>query len=120
LPSQPIKSFAKQNHNSNDRDRLPSSRSGGNDGGSTVLPRSINGFGTEFLAEVERTIAAIVSHPKAAPKVKPDIRRRLLKRFPFGILYATTVDEIVVLAVMHLRRRPGYWQDRLGSSKQSQ
>jgi hypothetical protein len=80
------------------------------------------GLGTEFLAEGEgeRTIAAIVSHPKAAPKVKPDIRRRLLKRFPFGILYATTVDEIVVLAVMHLRRRPGYWQDRLGSSKQSQ
>ncbi len=78
------------------------------------------GLGTEFLAEVERTIAAIVSHPKAAPKVTPDIRRRLLKRFPFGILYVATVDEIVVLAVMHLRRRPGYWQDRLGSSKQSQ
>lgn len=35
------------------------------------------GLGTEFLAEVERTIAAIVSHPKAAPKVKQDIRRRL-------------------------------------------
>jgi len=78
------------------------------------------GLGTEFLAEVERTIAAIVSHPKAAPKVKLDIRRRLLKRFPFGILYVATVDEIVVLAVMHLRRRPGYWQGRLGSSKQSQ
>jgi plasmid stabilization system protein ParE len=78
------------------------------------------GLGTEFLAEVERTIDAIVSHPKAAPKVKPNIRRRLLKRFPFGILYVATVDEIVVLAVMHLRRRPGYWQDRLGTSKQSQ
>jgi plasmid stabilization system protein ParE len=78
------------------------------------------GLGTEFLAEVERTIAAIASHPKAAPKIKQDIRRRLLKRFPFGILYVATVDEIVVLAVMHLRRRPGYWQDRLGSSKQSQ
>ena len=35
------------------------------------------GLGTEFLAEVERTIAAIVSHPKAAPKVKKDIRRCL-------------------------------------------
>ena len=78
------------------------------------------GLGTEFLAEVERTIAAIASHPKAAPKVRQDIRRRLLKRFPFGILYVAIVDEIVVLAVMHLRRRPGYWQDRLGTSKQSQ
>lgn len=78
------------------------------------------GLGTEFLAEVKRTIDSIASHPKAAPKVKQDIRRRLLKRFPFGILYVATVDEIVILAVMHLRRRPGYWQDRLGSSKQSQ
>jgi hypothetical protein len=78
------------------------------------------GLGTEYLAEVERTITAITSHPKAAQKVKQDIRRRLLKRFPFGILYVATVDEIVVLAVMHLRRRPGYWQDRLGSLKQSQ
>jgi plasmid stabilization system protein ParE len=78
------------------------------------------GLGEEFLFEVERSIAAIASHPKAAPKVKKEIRRRLLKRFPFGILYVATVDEIVVLAIMHLRRRPGYWQDRLGSSKQSQ
>jgi plasmid stabilization system protein ParE len=78
------------------------------------------GLGTEFLAEVERTIAAIGSHPKAAPKVKQDIRRRLLKRFPFGVLYVATTDEIVVVAVMHLRRRPGYWQDRLGSPKPSQ
>jgi plasmid stabilization system protein ParE len=73
------------------------------------------GLGTEFLAEVERTVAAITSHPKAAPIVKQDIRRRLLKRFPFGVLYVATADEIVVVAVMHLRRRPGYWQDRLGS-----
>ena len=78
------------------------------------------GLGTEFLAEVERAIAAIASRPKAAPKVKQNIRRRLLKRFPFGILYVATVDEIVIVAVMHLRRRPGYWQDRLGSSTQSQ
>lgn len=78
------------------------------------------GLGAEFLAEVERTIAAIASHPKAAPKVKQDIRRRLLKRFPFGVLYVATTDEIIVVAVMHLRRRPGYWQDRLGSSKPSQ
>lgn len=42
------------------------------------------GLGAQFLAEVERTIAAISSHPEAAPIVKQDIRRRLLKRFPFG------------------------------------
>jgi toxin ParE1/3/4 len=42
------------------------------------------GLGTEFLTEVERTVAAISAHPNAAPKVKGEIRRRLLQRFPFG------------------------------------
>jgi len=73
------------------------------------------GLGAEFLIEVARTVAAIATHPKAAPKVKQEIRRRLLKRFPFGILYVATADEIVIIAVMHLRRRPGYWQERLRS-----
>lgn len=78
------------------------------------------GLGAEFLAEVEQAAAAIALHPKAAPKIKQNIRRRLLKRFPFGILYVATVDEIVVVSVMHLRRRPGYWEGRLGATKQSQ
>lgn len=70
------------------------------------------GLGTEFLIKVERTIAAIVAHPKAAPEVKGQIRRRLLTHFPFGILYVATADDVVIVAVMHLRHRPGYWQDR--------
>lgn len=45
------------------------------------------GLGTEFLDEVERTIASIAAHPEMDPKVKGDVRRRLLKRFPFGVLY---------------------------------
>jgi plasmid stabilization system protein ParE len=73
------------------------------------------GLGSEFLSEVERTVAAILAYPEAAPRVKKDIRRRLLKRFPFGILYAVAADEVVIVAVMHLRRRPGYWEDRLHS-----
>lgn len=75
------------------------------------------GLGAEFLSEVERTIVAIASHPQAAPKVTKDIRRRLLKRFPFGILYVSGSTEIVILAVMHLRRRPGYWVGRIGETK---
>jgi plasmid stabilization system protein ParE len=73
------------------------------------------GLGSEFLSEVERTVAAVLAHPEAAPKVKKGIRRRLLKRFPFGVLYAVATDEVVIVAVMHLRRRPGYWEDRLHS-----
>lgn len=73
------------------------------------------GLGTEFLTEVEHTIAAISAHPNAAPVVKGGIRRRLLTRFPFGVLYVATTDEVIIVAVMHLRRRPGYWEGRLRS-----
>lgn len=73
------------------------------------------GLGSEFLSEVERTAAAVLAYPEAAPKVKKEIRRRLLKRFSFGVLYAVTADKVVIVAVMHLRRQPGYWEDRLHS-----
>ena len=41
------------------------------------------------------------------------MRRRMLNRFPYGLLYAVEADRIIVVAVMHLHRRPGYWKDRL-------
>ena len=39
-------------------------------------------------------------------------RRRLLRRFPYGILYKEEESQIVIVAVMHLQRRPGYWRNR--------
>ena len=71
-----------------------------------------HGLGAEFLDEVQRSVQVLSSNPRTAPVIKAGIRRRLLKRFPFGILYAVESDTVVVLAVMHLRRRPGYWESR--------
>jgi len=69
-------------------------------------------LGTEFLSEIQRVVQGIKNHPDAAPKVKGEIRRRILTRFPYAILYQADPDEIVVLAVMHLRRNPDYWRRR--------
>jgi toxin ParE1/3/4 len=69
-------------------------------------------LGSEFLSEVQRVVQGMESHPESAPKVKDIIRRRILTRFPYAILYQVDPDEIVVLAVMHLRRNPDYWHDR--------
>jgi plasmid stabilization system protein ParE len=77
-----------------------------------------DGLGSEFLAEVERTIESIKAHPSAAAIIRSHIRRRLLNRFPFGLLYAIDDNHILILAVMHLRRRPGYWKARLGRTEQ--
>ena len=70
------------------------------------------GLGAAFLVDVQRCTAAIREHPQAAPIVRGQIRRRLCERFPYGLLYVVTADEIRVLAVMHLRRRPAYWVGR--------
>ncbi|WP_437650338.1 hypothetical protein [Sorangium sp. So ce362] len=42
------------------------------------------------------------------------MRRLLLQRFPYGVLYAVELKRVFVLAVTHRRRRPGYWRGRGG------
>ena len=66
-----------------------------------------------FLAEAERCVAAIAQHPEAGHPIGSIVRRRMLRRFPYAILYCGNESEIRILAVMHLRRRPSYWLDRL-------
>ena len=69
-------------------------------------------LGTSFLAEVEHSCKRITEHPEAAPVVLGSIRRRLLRRFPYALLYSVRVDTVRILAVMNLRRRPTYWIGR--------
>ena len=45
-------------------------------------------------------------------QVGDDIRRCLTNRFPYGIIYYEKDDEIIILAVMQLNRKPDYWKDR--------
>lgn len=69
-------------------------------------------LGEEFSLEVFAAIRSILSYPNAWPVLEADIRRCLVHRFPYGILYSVESNRIHVLAVMHLHRRPGYWKDR--------
>jgi toxin ParE1/3/4 len=71
-----------------------------------------SGLGYDFSFEVLSSIEAILQHPLAWPAIESDIRRCLVNRFPFGILYAVENQSIFILAVMHLHRKPGYWHDR--------
>ncbi len=70
------------------------------------------GLGYDFSIEVYSTLQNILLYPTAWPVVEEDIRRCLVNRFPYGILYSVEQGEICVLAVMHLRRHPGYWKSR--------
>jgi plasmid stabilization system protein ParE len=70
------------------------------------------GLGAAFLDEVERCTQAIVNFPEAGLLITKTIRRRLLLRFPYAILYSIKPDRVRVLAVMNLKRRPMYWVGR--------
>jgi plasmid stabilization system protein ParE len=70
------------------------------------------GLGAAFLQEIDRTLQSIQAHPEAGPVLRGDVRRRLVRRFPYALLYKIKPTGVRVLAVMNLRRRPMYWVGR--------
>ncbi len=71
------------------------------------------GLGAAFITEVRRCTEAIAELPEASPIVLGTVRRRLCQRFPYALLYTVARDELRILAVMNLKRRPGYWVGRM-------
>lgn len=69
------------------------------------------GLGAAFVEEIEHSIDLILAYPSAWPS-KGRVRRFMLRRFPFGIIYAQLDQGILILAVAHAKRSPGYWQSR--------
>ena len=70
------------------------------------------GLGHAFVTEVERSTDEIVRYPEAGLLIRGSIRRRLIRRFPYALLYRVKPTEIRILAVMNLKRRPAYWVGR--------
>ena len=69
-------------------------------------------LGYDFATEVYAAIQRAVSLPEAWIAIDGDIRRSLVKRFPYGVLYSLEDDSIYIVAVMNLRRHPNYWKNR--------
>ena len=76
--------------------------------------RQSAGLGEDFLDKIEAAVRDIAKSPDRWPILGSSaIRRRFVHRFPYGLLYRVDPDEIIILAVMHLSRRPNYWMSRL-------
>ena len=73
----------------------------------------VPGLGLEFLDEVDRAVRRTVSFPMSCPEIESEMRRCLLARFPYGLIYGVDRSTIVVVAVAHLHRNPRYWVDRM-------
>ncbi len=70
-------------------------------------------LGQELAREAKRLCELISDSPLTGVEVRPGIRRRLLRRFPYAILYSQDPVGVVVIAVMHQRRRPEHWRRRV-------
>ena len=70
-----------------------------------------NGLGAAFLDEIEATVNRILQYPAAWHQLSPRTRRCRTHRFPFGLIYQTRADEILITSVMDLRRNPARWTD---------
>ncbi len=75
------------------------------------------GLGLDFAREVSATIENALDYPSAWPEIEDEIRRCLVHRFPYGVLYSIEPHGIFILAVMHLHRHPDYWKHRLGTGR---
>jgi len=68
-----------------------------------------SGFGNKFKEEVRKAALRIAAYPQAWHKESGDIRKCILHKFPYKLMYSMEEDHILVIAVAHQHRRPYYW-----------
>lgn len=70
------------------------------------------GLGNAFLDEFEETVRRIVAEPERWRKIEGENRKLNFNRFPYAIVYSLHAEAIYIKAIMHLHRRPFYWEGR--------
>lgn len=70
------------------------------------------GLGHVFIDEIQRALQSIIDFPDAAPLMQGRVRKRLVSKFPYSLMYSARENEVRILAVAHHKRRPFYWRGR--------
>ncbi|MBU1218790.1 type II toxin-antitoxin system RelE/ParE family toxin [Myxococcota bacterium] len=76
-----------------------------------------DGLGLQFTKEVYNSIQNILSFPYGWTPLSENTRRCLVNRFPFGVIYQIEDDQIIIIAVMQLNKKPEFWKDRIDRIK---
>lgn len=74
------------------------------------------GLSLDFRSALDRTLSSILEAPELYARVYRDLRRALLRRFPYGVFYLRRAEVIIVLAVLHTSRNPKLWRTRFKRS----
>lgn len=71
------------------------------------------GLGSDFLRSVDACLADVARAPRRFPVIRRNMRRALLRRFPYGVFFIESDDAVEVVACLHVRRDPQHWSERL-------
>jgi toxin ParE1/3/4 len=81
--------------------------------------RISNDLAKFFIEELESSIQKILLRPRSYPVIDLEIRRCLLNKFPYSILFSFEPGEIYILAIIHNSRKPNLWKTRLTNKNRS-
>ncbi len=71
------------------------------------------GLGGRFIEALDALFNRVAENPQQFPVIESEVRRALLRRFPYAIYFRVATNHIVVVAVLHVRRYPQGWQRRM-------
>jgi plasmid stabilization system protein ParE len=72
-----------------------------------------DGLGLDFMLAIQQTYERLPESPATGAPFGRRLRRVLVPKYPYGLLYRVEAARVYIIAVMHLHRRPGYWRSRL-------
>jgi toxin ParE1/3/4 len=72
-----------------------------------------SGLGVEFLEVVAEALELLLTYPESSPIIRGRVRRKVLRRFPYSLLYRIDGQRLRILAVMNQKQRPSYWWGRI-------
>jgi len=73
------------------------------------------GLGYEFANEIRNTLGRIIQYPEAWHPLSNRTRRCRTNRFPYGVIYQIRNDMILIVAIMHMNRKPQSWKPRINN-----
>jgi len=75
--------------------------------------REVEELGARFIAQVEVAVAQILAAPLRPRCFVGECRKVRVERFPYSLIYRVKCGQLQIIAVAHMKRRPGYWKKRL-------
>lgn len=73
----------------------------------------VKGLGATFKSIAKSTVKRIATFPTAWTEIRPNIRRCIMHKFPYNVLYSIEKETILIIAISHHHRYPNYWDNRV-------